>query len=108
VCECVCVYIYVCVYVYVCVYIQQFRAMEHTAAAATQNAVAVWVHACLWVCERAMRVRSCVRGCISVCECVGVPNAVCGYEEKAPYNYRSLLQNIVSFIGLFCKRNLQF
>ena len=24
----------------------------------------------------------------------------------APLNYRSLLQNIVSFIGLFCKRNL--
>jgi len=27
---------------------------------------------------------------------------------EAPSNYRSLLQNIVSFIGLFCKRDLSF
>ena len=31
-----------------------------------------------------------------------------GYDEYAPLNHRSLLQNIVSFIGLFCKRDLQF
>ena len=31
-----------------------------------------------------------------------------GYDEQAPSNYRSLLQNIVSFIGLFCKRDLYF
>jgi len=26
-----------------------------------------------------------------------------GYDEQAPENYRSLLQNVVSFVGLFCK-----
>ena len=29
-----------------------------------------------------------------------------GYDQQAPYNYGSLLQNIVSFIGHFCKRDL--
>jgi len=28
--------------------------------------------------------------------------------QQAPYNYRSLLQNIISLIGLFCKRDLKF
>ena len=32
--------------------------------------------------------------------------SVCGNE--APQYYRSLLQNIISFIGLFCKRDLSF
>ena len=31
-----------------------------------------------------------------------------GYDWWAPKNYRSLLQNIVSFIGLVCKRDLCF
>ena len=31
-----------------------------------------------------------------------------GYDQQAPYNGRSLLQNIVCFIGLFCKRDLSF
>ena len=30
-----------------------------------------------------------------------------GYDEYAP-NYRSLLQNIVCFLGLFCKKDLSF
>ena len=29
-----------------------------------------------------------------------------GYGQQDRLNYRSLLQNIVSFIGLFCKRDL--
>jgi len=29
-----------------------------------------------------------------------------GYAQKDRLNHRSLLQNIVSFIGLFCKRDL--
>ena len=29
-----------------------------------------------------------------------------GYDEWASLDYRSLLQDIVSFIGLFCKRFL--
>ena len=29
-----------------------------------------------------------------------------GFDQKAPENYRSLLQNIVSLVGLFCKRDL--
>ena len=29
-----------------------------------------------------------------------------GYDWQAPENYGSLLQKIVSFIGLFCKRDL--
>jgi len=29
-----------------------------------------------------------------------------GWPRLVPSNYRSLLQNIVSFIGLFCKRDL--
>ena len=29
-----------------------------------------------------------------------------GYDQQAPQNDRSLLQNIGSFIGLFCKRDL--
>ena len=35
---------------------------------------------------------------------MALPPSVCGNE--APQIYRSLLQNIVSFIGLFCKRDL--
>ena len=31
-----------------------------------------------------------------------------GYDWWAPENLRSLLQNMVSFIGFFCKRDLQF
>ena len=31
-----------------------------------------------------------------------------GYDQQAHSNYRSVLQNVVSFIGLFCKRDLQF
>jgi len=31
-----------------------------------------------------------------------------GYSYLAPLNYGSLLQNVVSFIGLFCKRALLF
>ena len=31
-----------------------------------------------------------------------------GYDQQAPLNCRSLLQNIVSFIGLFCKRDLSY
>jgi len=31
-----------------------------------------------------------------------------GYDQQAPEKYRSLVQNIVSFIGLFCKRDLYF
>jgi len=31
-----------------------------------------------------------------------------GYDEWAAWNYKSLLQNIVSFIGLFCKRDRWF
>ena len=29
-----------------------------------------------------------------------------GYDQSAPQNYRYLLQNIVSFIVLFCERDL--
>jgi len=29
-----------------------------------------------------------------------------GYDKQTPQNYGCLLQNIVSFIGLFCKRDL--
>ena len=29
------------------------------------------------------------------------PRRVCGYDQQAPSNYRSLLQSIVSLIGLF-------
>jgi len=29
-----------------------------------------------------------------------------GYDEEAPSNYSSLLQNIISLIGLFCKRDM--
>ena len=31
-----------------------------------------------------------------------------GYSYLDRLNYRSLLQNIVSFVGLFCKRDLSF
>ena len=35
--------------------------------------------------------------------------SVCGgYGQQAPLNYRPLLQNLVSFVGLFCKRDLEF
>jgi len=30
------------------------------------------------------------------------------YDQYAPLNCKSLLLNIVSFIGLFCKRDLSF
>ena len=30
----------------------------------------------------------------------------CDYDSSAPLNHRSLLQNVVSFIRLFCKRDL--
>jgi len=31
-----------------------------------------------------------------------------GYDFDTPSNYSSPLQNMVSFIGLFCKRDLSF
>ena len=40
---------------------------------------------------------------LSVNYCIAIRG---GYEYLAPYKYMSILRNIVSFIGLFCKREL--
>ena len=37
--------------------------------------------------------------------CIHAPTWRGEYDLQAPSNYRSLLQNIVCFIGLFCKRD---
>jgi len=50
----------------------------------------------------------------NICMCVSCVHIVCheciwgGYGQQDRSNYRSLLQNIVSFIGLFCKKDLTF
>jgi len=58
-----------------------------------------------YVCE-GVCVYACV--CVHVCACVCL--CVCVWHTHMPLlyieDYRSLLQNIVSFIGLFCKRDL--
>jgi len=85
VCVCVCVRVCACVCVYVCV--------------------------CVCVCVH-VRVRVCVFACICVCVYVSVrvlfdfkywSTKLCVLRGAG-----SLLQNIVSFMGLFCKRDLQF
>jgi len=47
--------------------------------------------------------------CVCVCVCVySLTSAIGGgYGQQDRLNHRSLLQNIVSFIGLFCKRDLE-
>jgi len=61
---------------------------------------------------------NCVCMCVCVCMCNRIfgsrtmaENCVCVYvfialAMETPKNYRSLLQNIVSCIGLICKRDL--
>ena len=44
--------------------------------------------------------------CIHVCSCAQMSSIVYGFDQQAPSNCRSLLQNIVSFIGLFYNRDL--
>ena len=49
--------------------------------------------------------------CCSACkmnQCTYSTFTICGgYGQQDLQNYRSLLHNIVSFIGLFCKKDLQ-
>jgi len=45
--------------------------------------------------------------CGSVYECIVYETVVCT-NDVAPQKHMSLLQNIVFFIGLFCKRDLSF
>ena len=70
---------------------------------------AVCAAVCVAVCAAV-----CVTVCVAVCVAVCVENSSFGLSAlnlriwAIPSNYRSLLQKIVSFVGLFCKRDLQF
>jgi len=77
----------------------------------------VCVYAFVWV---RVYVCTCMRVCVCVLMSVGVASsrthgihlagALAPHPRVSTYsictNYRSLLQSIVSFIGLFCKRDL--
>ena len=57
----------------------------------------LWERGCVYV-----NVRGCVYVCTHETECV----CMGWLRSVGSINYRSLLQNIVSFIGLFCKIDL--
>ena len=69
----------------------------------------VCVYVCVSVC---FCVCVCVCMCVCVCVCMYVCECVCVCVSEVEFtvyvckNYKSLLQNIVSFKGLFCKIEL--
>jgi len=112
VCVCVCVCMCVCVCVHVCVCVQKLSPRAALLETAPLRAP---VCMCMYVC---ICVRVCVCVSVCVCECVcprgmlsesGSLKAPMGWlRSVGSLKYKSLLQNIVSFIGLFCKRDLSF
>jgi len=80
---CVCICVCFCVCVYVCGYV--------SASVSVSICVFVGVYFCLCVCVYMLQKHRLI---------------VVGYGKWDRLNDRSLLQNIVSFVGLFCKRNL--
>jgi len=62
----------------------------------------VWERQSVWVCVKDRETeRECV--CVCVCVCVDKKTHIQTLSFPHTQNYRSLLQNIVSFVGLFCR-----
>jgi len=108
VCLCLCLYLCVCVRVCACA---GACACAFSGACVVKNEIYHLEN--LYVCELCASVCVCV--CACVCECVCVC-ACLNLKESTNRSHliwllalhKSLLQNIVSFIGLFCKRDLSF
>jgi len=90
----VCTCVYVCIpYVCVCVYRLFYRALLQKRPTVLKSLrIVVSVHVCMCV----------YTVCVRLCVYRGMGRL----WLVASINYRSLLQNILSFIGLFCKRDL--
>jgi len=110
-CVCICIYVYICVCVCACVCLCVYVCVYMTSCVCA--CVCVCVYMCVCVCVMCICV--CVQTCLCVCICGCVFVGVCTciaminrlittlsiHSVQAPSNYRSLLQNIVSFIWLF-------
>ena len=81
---CVCIYIYMYVYLCICMYISYICMYI--------SYMYIYMYMYVYVCT-----------CIYVCMYETDPGYLCIH---LPDPYRSVWQNIVSFIGLFCKRDL--
>jgi len=116
---CVCIYILLCIHTYIllfihiCIllFIRQVSSTQHTEGVpdphlCNDDFVYIYMYICVFVCihKRYVYTYTCIHTHVHYEHA----SMWCRPHMRPLGKYRSLLQNIVCFMGLFCKKDLYF